>query len=370
MTFLLRKETSTKEKALRNPEALGNQSSGVPGFARGHSEQRTKKGKTKMKKRILVTGGAGFIGSHLIESLLADGSQVTCMDDLSTSNFAHTRHLHKNGNFHFIRHDITKPFSLSRKIDEIYNLASPASPKAYQEMPLKTLFTNSLGLYNALKVARKHRAKLLYTSTSEVYGDPKISPQHEGYYGYVNPIGPRSCYDESKRFGESLLVNFAHQFKTDAKIVRIFNTYGPQMKIDDGRAVPNFIYQCLKEEDITIYGNGAQTRSFCYVSDMVSGLRKMMASSIVADPINIGNPDEYYSILQVAKKIKNMTNSSSKVIHGKMPQDDPVKRKPDITKARKLLKWEPKVNLDKGLKLTINWFKEHLQEYHHRHTPR
>lgn len=318
-----------------------------------------------MKKRILVTGGAGFIGSHLIESLLADGSQVICMDDLSTSNPVHIKRLHSDGNFRFVKHDVVQPYSISRKVDEIYHLASPASPKAYQEMPIKTLFTNSIGLHNALKVARKHRAKLLYSSTSEVYGDPKVSPQHEGYYGYVNPIGPRSCYDESKRFGESLLVNFSRTFKVDAKIVRIFNTYGPQMKIDDGRAVPNFIYQSLKEEDITIYGNGNQTRSFCYISDMVSGLKSMMASSIIAEPVNIGNPKEYCSILQLAQRIKKMTGAGSKIIYGKMPKDDPIKRKPDISKAKKLLGWQPKVNLDKGLGITIDWFREHLKEYHH-----
>lgn len=313
-----------------------------------------------MAKTILVTGGAGFIGSHLVESLLKEGHNVICVDDLSTGNMVHVKSLQSNGNFRFIKHDIINPFNISRKVDEIYNLASPASPKAYQEMPIKTLFTNSVGLHNVLKIARKHKAKLLHTSTSEVYGDPKISPQHEGYYGYVNPTGPRSCYDEGKRFGESLLVNFSKAFGVDTKIVRIFNTYGPKMKVDDGRAVPNFIYQCLKGIDITIYGNGNQTRSFCYVSDMVSGLKRLMASNSNADPVNIGNPNEYYSIIQLAKKIKDLTGSNSKLIYGKMPKDDPIKRKPDITKAKRLLKWKPKVDIDSGLRKTIKWFRENM----------
>lgn len=315
-----------------------------------------------MSKTILVTGGAGFIGSHLCEALLKEGHHVICIDDLSTASLSNLYFLKNNGKarFRFIKHNIIKPFNISRKIDEIYNLASPASPKSYQSMPIKTLFSNSIGLYNILKLARKHKAKVLYTSTSEVYGDPKISPQHEGYYGYVNPTGPRSCYDESKRFGESLLINFSHKFKIGAKIARIFNTYGPRMKVNDGRAVPNFIYQCLKGLDITIYGNGNQTRSFCYVSDMVEALKKLMDSDVSAEPINLGNPKEYYTIIQLAKLIKKLTKSKSRLTYNPLPKDDPVKRRPSIEKAKKLLKWQPKVDIKKGLKKTIVWFKKNM----------
>lgn len=312
------------------------------------------------KKNILVTGGAGFIGSYLVESLLNDGHKVICVDDLSTSGFTHVRPFRNNGNYRFVKHDIVRPFNLIQKIDEIYNLASPASPKAYQTMPIKTLFTNSIGLHNMLRIARRHNARVLHASTSEVYGDPKIFPQHEDYYGYVNPTGPRSCYDEGKRFGESLLINYSKNFGVDVRIARIFNTYGGRMKVDDGRAIPNFISQCLNGTDITIYGNGNQTRSFCYVSDMVDGLRRLMASNINGEPVNLGNPDEYCSIIQLARMIKKITKSPSKVIYGKMPKDDPIKRKPDITKAKKLLGWQPEVKLDEGLKLAIDWFKDHL----------
>lgn len=321
--------------------------------------QENKKTKNKMKN-ILVTGGAGFIGSHLCESLLKEGHNVICVDDLSTANFSHTSFLRNNENFRFIKHDIIKPFKISSKLDEIYNLASPASPKAYQTMPIKTLLSNSVGLHNTLNIARKHNAKLLHTSTSEVYGDPKISPQHEGYYGYVNPTGPRSCYDEGKRFGESLIINYSKAFNVEAKIVRIFNTYGPRMKIDDGRAIPNFIYQCLKGENVTIYGNGNQTRSFCYVSDMIAGLKKLMASDINASPVNLGNPEEHYSIIKIAQIIKKLTNSKSKLAYNSLPKDDPIKRRPDIKKAKRLLKWKPKVNIEKGLKQTIKWFEENI----------
>ncbi|OYT41857.1 hypothetical protein B6U80_00380 [Candidatus Pacearchaeota archaeon ex4484_26] len=311
-------------------------------------------------KTILVTGGAGFIGSHLCESLLKEGHNVICVDDLSTADFSHINSFHNRKNFRFIKHDITKPFNITNKVDEIYNLACPASPKAYQTMPIKTLFTSSIGLYNTLNIAKKHNAKILHASTSEVYGDPKVSPQDESYYGYVNPTGPRSCYDEGKRFGESLLINYSKAFHIQAKIARIFNTYGPKMKIDDGRAIPNFIYQCLKGEDITIYGNGFQTRSFCYVSDMVNGLKKLMASDTNADPVNLGNPKEHYSIIKVAQIIKKLTKSSSKLSYDPLPKDDPIKRRPSIDKAKKLLKWYPKVNLEKGLKQTIAWFRENI----------
>ncbi len=311
-------------------------------------------------KTILVTGGAGFIGSHLCASLLKDGNKVICVDDLCTGELSNIKELMKNKNFKFIKHDIIKPFNVRGKIDEIYNLASPASPKAYQDMPLKTLFTNSTGLHNMLILAHKHKAKILHASTSEVYGDPKVSPQSEDYYGYVNPTGPRSCYDESKRFSESLLINFSHKYGIDAKIVRIFNTYGPKMKVNDGRAVPNFIYQCLKNIDITIYGNGNQTRSFCYISDMVDGLKKLMASPINAEPVNLGNPYEYCSIIQLAERIKKLTRSNSKLIYDKLPKDDPIKRKPSIEKAKRLLKWNPKVKMEEGLQFTIKWFKKNL----------
>ena len=310
--------------------------------------------------RVLVTGGAGFIGSFLCERLLNEGHEVICLDNLSTGKKSNIEHLLANPKFHFIEHDITKPIDLG--VDYVFHLASPASPSDYQKLPIETAMANSLGTFNTLELARKNEARFLLASTSEVYGNPLEHPQNEDYFGNVNCLGPRSCYDESKRFAETLTMSFHRRYGLDIRIARIFNTFGPRSRLDDGRAIPNFIVQSLTGEPITVYGDGKQTRSFCYVSDMVDGLMKLMLEeNLSGEVVNLGNPDER-TILSVAELIKEMTKSSSEIVFKPLPEDDPTRRKPDITKARKLLDWEPKTGFTTGLKKTIEWFKEELEK--------
>ena len=305
--------------------------------------------------RILVTGGAGFIGSHLCEYLLKQKHQVICMDNLITGNMNNIKHLLNNKNFEFIQHDVTNYINLKGELDYMLHFASPASPIDYQRIPIQTLKVGSLGTHNTLGLALAKNAKFLLASTSEVYGDPLVNPQPESYWGNVNPIGVRGCYDESKRFAEALTMAYHRVHKLDTKIVRIFNTYGPRMRPDDGRAIPTFIKQALKNEPLTVFGDGNQTRSFCYITDLIIGIYKVMNSNING-PINLGNPDEK-TILGLANRIIELTNSRSEIIFKPLPADDPKVRRPDITKARRLLKWEPKISLESGLKNTITWFK-------------
>jgi UDP-glucuronate decarboxylase len=306
-------------------------------------------------KKILVAGGAGFVGSNLCAYLVKRGYSVFCLDNLSSGRKANINNLLKFKNFKFIKADVVKPVNL--KVHEIYHLASLASPPFYQKFPIATWQANTLGTLNLLKLAKKNKAKFLFASTSEVYGDPKIHPQTESYWGNVNPVGIRSCYDESKRAGESLAMDFYRQFKTQIKIVRIFNTYGPHMSEKDGRVVSNFIVQSLQNKPITVYGSGRQTRSFQYVDDLIFGLVKMMQSKNFTGPVNLGNPKEF-TISDLAKKIIGISGSKSKIIFKPLPEDDPKQRRPDISLALKKLNWEPKVNLDMGLKSTIQYFKK------------
>ncbi len=306
-------------------------------------------------KRILVTGGAGFVGSHLCERLLKQGDDVICVDNFFTSSRDNVRHLLTNPYFELIRHDIVAPILL--EVDEIYNLASPASPIHYQYNPIKTVKTNVLGSINMLGLARRVKARFLQASTSEVYGDPKTHPQSESYWGNVNPIGVRSNYDEGKRVAETLTMDYHRQNKVDIKIVRIFNTYGDRMALNDGRVISNFIVQALRNEDLTVYGDGTQTRSFCFISDLVEGLVKMMASpDDFIGPVNMGNPEEY-KIIDLAEKIIKLTNSKSKISFKPLPADDPIQRCPNIELARSRLGWEPKVELEAGLRTTIEYFR-------------
>lgn len=306
-------------------------------------------------KRILVTGGAGFLGSHLCERLLKDKCEVICVDNLFTGNKSNIRHLLGDFNFEFIRHDITQPLYL--EVDEIYNMACPASPVHYQYNPIKTAKTCVLGAFNMLGLAKRVHARILQASTSEVYGDPKVHPQPESYRGYVNPIGIRSCYDEGKRMAETLFFDYHRMHEVDIKVARIFNTYGPRMAVDDGRVVSNFIVQALRGEDITVYGDGTQTRSFCYVDDLIEGLIRLMNSpKKVYGPVNIGNPGEF-TMLELAELIIRLTGSNSKIVFKPLPQDDPTLRKPQISLAQQELGWEPCINLENGLKETIDYFK-------------
>jgi UDP-glucuronate decarboxylase len=308
-----------------------------------------------MRKRILVTGGAGFLGSHLVEKLLAQGHDVTCVDNYFTGDKHNIAHLIGNPYFEVIRHDVTMPFYI--EVDEIYNLACPASPVHYQFNPIKTIKTSVMGAINMLGLAKRIHAKILQASTSEVYGDPEVHPQTETYWGHVNPIGSRSCYDEGKRCAESLFMNYHHQNNVRIKIMRIFNTYGPRMHPNDGRVVSNFIVQALKNEDITIYGNGSQTRSFCYVDDLLEGMVRLMnTGDEFFGPVNVGNPGEF-TILELAEKVLRLTGSHSKLIFMPLPEDDPMQRQPDISLARKELGWEPEIQLEEGLKKTIDYFK-------------
>ncbi len=309
-------------------------------------------------KRILVTGGAGFIGSHLCKRLVEEKHDVICMDNLFTGSKANIYNLLDYKNFEFIRHDVTKEILL--EVDQIYNLACPASPIHYQYNPIKTIKTSVIGAINMLGLAKRVNARILQASTSEVYGNPTVHPQPEEYWGNVNPIGIRSCYDEGKRAAETLFFDYHRQNNVDIKVIRIFNTYGPNMNKNDGRVVSNFIGQALKGDDITIYGNGTQTRSFCYVDDLVDGMYKMMNSREgLTGPINLGNPSEF-SMLELAEKIIALTNSSSKIVFKELPQDDPTQRKPIIKLAEKELKWHPIVGIDEGLKRTITYFNDLL----------
>ncbi|MEO0571313.1 MAG: UDP-glucuronic acid decarboxylase family protein [Bacteroidota bacterium] len=312
-------------------------------------------------KRILVTGGAGFVGSHLCERLLSEGNEVVCMDNYFTGRKTKIVHLMDNPYFELIRHDVTLPYFI--EVDEIYNLACPASPVHYQYNPIKTIKTSVLGAINILGLAKRIKAKVLQASTSEVYGDPEVHPQPEDYWGHVNPIGIRSCYDEGKRCAESLFVNYHNSNDVLVKIIRIFNTYGPRMEPDDGRVVSNFIMQALQGQDITVFGDGTQTRSFQYVSDLVDGMIKMMdTEDDFIGPINIGNPGEF-TMLELAENIIDITGSKSKIIHLPLPSDDPMQRKPDIRLAQeKLVGWIPKVELREGLTETINYFDGMLQD--------
>lgn len=312
------------------------------------------------RKRILVTGGAGFIGSHLIDRLLGQGHEVLCADNLFTGTRRNIDHLHAEPRFEFMRHDVT--FPLYVEVDEIYNLACPASPVHYQHDPVQTTKTSVHGAINVLGLAKRLKAKVFQASTSEVYGDPAIHPQVESYWGNVNPIGPRSCYDEGKRCAETLFFDYHRQHGVEIKVLRIFNTYGPRMHPADGRVVSNFIVQALRGEDITIYGDGSQTRSFCFVDDLVEGIIRMMATGPdVTGPINLGNPGEF-TMLELAEHVIRLTGSASKIVHRPLPQDDPRQRQPDISVAKKLLDWEPTVNLEAGLKKTIDYFVKLIAE--------
>ncbi len=303
-------------------------------------------------KRILITGGAGFIGSHLSERLLNEGNDIICLDNFFTGSKNNIRHLIGNNRFELVRHDIIKDYFA--EVDQIYNLACPASPVHYQYNPIKTMKTSVMGIINMLGLAKRCRAGILQASTSEVYGDPKIHPQIESYWGNVNPIGLRSCYDEGKRCAETLMTDYHRQNNVDIRIARIFNTYGPKMALDDGRVVSNFIVQALKNEPVTVYGDGSQTRAFCYVSDMVDALIRLMNSDYTK-PVNLGNPEEH-TILDFAKIIIELSNSKSEIIFKELPSDDPVQREPNISLAKDLLGWEPKTPLKDGLLKTIEYF--------------
>ena len=305
--------------------------------------------------KILVTGGAGFIGSHLCKKLINDNNTVVCVDNFSTGNISNIKELLENKNFIFIEHDVTIPFDID-EVDQIYNLACPASPVHYQNNPVKTIETNILGTINVLNIARKNKARILQASTSEVYGDPAQHPQSENYWGNVNPIGMRACYDEGKRVAETLFFDYHRQYGVDIKVIRIFNTYGPNMQQNDGRVISNFIIQAINNSDITIYGDGKQTRSFCYVDDLIEGMISFMNnSSDMTGPLNIGNPCEI-TINDLAELIVSLTNSYSKIINFSAQEDDPKKRKPDISLANNILNWEPKIDLQEGLKKTIEYF--------------
>lgn len=308
-------------------------------------------------KRVLVTGGGGFIGSHLVEALLRQGHEVLCLDNFFTGSKANVYHLLGQPRFELIRHDVVEPILL--EVDQIYNLACPASPVHYQYNPVKTVKTNVLGTLNMLGLAKRVKARILQASTSEVYGDPQVHPQTEDYWGHVNPIGLRSCYDEGKRLAETLMFDYHRMSGVDIRVARIFNTYGPRMAVNDGRVVSNFVVQALKGEPITVYGQGSQTRSFCYIDDMVSGLMALMEAEDFSGPVNLGNPGEF-TILELARKVVAMTGSASEIIFAPLPADDPVQRRPDITLARRRLGWEPRVTLDQGLQPTIADFRQRL----------
>lgn len=305
--------------------------------------------------RTLITGGAGFLGSHLCDFLLARGHEVICIDNLSTGNIDNIEHLHQE-QFTFIKQDVTEYLYIKGPIDYILHLASPASPVDYQRMPIQTLKVGSLGTHKALGLAKEKKAVFLLASTSEVYGDPLVHPQKEDYWGNVNPIGPRGVYDEAKRFAEAMTMAYRRYHGISTRIARIFNTYGPRMRLHDGRVVPQFIYQVLTNKPLTVYGSGCQTRSFCFISDLIQGIYNLLVSN-VSDPVNIGNPNEM-TILQLAELLLTLTGNKSEIRYESLPQDDPQTRRPDITKARTLLNWEPEIPLEEGLKTTIEWFKD------------
>jgi len=311
-------------------------------------------------KNILVTGGAGFLGGHLCRTLLNQSHRVFCVDNFFSGRVGNIADLQSNDKFTLIEHDIVNPLAIDGPLDEVYNLACIASPIGYQQKPIETMLVCSLGVKNVLDLALAKKAKFLQTSTSEVYGDPQEHPQKETYWGHVNPIGARSCYDEGKRFAESLITNYHHQYGLDTKLIRIFNTYGPNMHPSDGRVISNFISQALAGKEMTVYGGGRQTRSFCYVSDLIRGLILMMESR-ENGPINLGNPGEF-TILELAQIIGRITDSSSVIIHLDLPCDDPVRRRPDITLASNLLGWQPEISLEEGLKLSLPYFKSILKD--------
>jgi len=311
--------------------------------------------------RILVTGGSGFVGSHLCEKLLDQGHQVICLDNFFTSDKENIEHLLSNENFQLLEHDIIEPFVVEEKVDQVYNLACPASPIHYQKNPVRTIKANTVGMINVLGFARKHGARILQASTSEVYGDPEVHPQTEDYRGNVSTIGPRACYDEGKRCAETLCFDYKRMHGMEIKVVRIFNTYGPRMALDDGRVVSNFILQALRGDDITVYGSGEQTRSFCYVDDLVKGLIKMMNSNVeFTGPVNLGNPKEF-TIKELADLVIEAIDSTSKLVYKELPKDDPQKRRPDISLAKKELDWEPVIPLKDGLEKTIEYFKNKVK---------
>ena len=311
--------------------------------------------------RILITGGAGFLGSHLSDRMLAEGHTVIAMDNLVTGNTDNIAHLAGNRNFTFVHHDVSNYIYIQGDLDAILHFASPASPVDYLGLPIPTLKVGSLGTHNALGLALAKGARLLLASTSEVYGDPLVHPQIEDYWGHVNPIGPRGVYDEAKRFAEAMTMAYHRYHNVDTRIIRIFNTYGPRMRLNDGRVVPNFIKQALDGEQLTVYGDGSQTRSFCFVSDLVDGIYRLLMSE-EHEPVNIGNPAEI-TILQFAEKINELTGNTAGIQFKPLPKDDPKQRQPNIDKARRTLGWDPKVNLDEGMERTIGWFKENLDKY-------
>ncbi len=304
--------------------------------------------------RILVTGGAGFLGSHLCDRLLADGDEVICLDNLFTGRKENIAHLLSNPRFEFLRHDVVDPFKV--EVDQIYNLACPASPPHYQYNPIKTVKTSVMGAINCLGLAKRVQARVLQASTSEVYGDPQVHPQTEAYWGHVNPVGRRSCYDEGKRCSETLFFDYHRQNRVDIRVARIFNTYGPRMLADDGRVVSNFIVQALRGENLTVFGDGTQTRSFCYVDDLIEALVRLMRQTEIVGPVNLGNPDEF-SMLRLAELTLKLVGGKSKIVHEPLPSDDPKQRCPDIALARRHLDWQPRVPLEEGLKRTIAYFK-------------
>jgi UDP-glucuronate decarboxylase len=308
---------------------------------------------------VLVTGGAGFLGSHLCDRLIEQGKDVICVDNFFTGNKRNIAHLIGHPRFEVIRHDIVHPLYL--EVNEIYNLACPASPVAYQYNPIKTIKTSTVGMVNVLGLAKRCRAKVLHASTSEVYGDPSVHPQVEEYWGNVNPLGPRSCYDEGKRIAESLCINYHHSHKVPIRIIRIFNTYGPRMDPNDGRVISNFINQALRGEPITIYGDGQQTRSFCYVDDLISGFLKMMEQEETTGPVNLGNPVEN-TMLELAEAVLQHVDSDSQLVYEPLPQDDPKQRCPDITKAKTMLNWEPRVSLQEGLGKTVEYYQQLMNQ--------
>jgi len=305
--------------------------------------------------RTLVTGGAGFLGSHLCDYLIKKGHYIICMDNLVTGSSDNLRHIDSD-KFIFIKHDITKYIEIEEDLDFIFHFASPASPVDYLRYPIKTLKVGALGTHNVLGLTKAKKARILLASTSEVYGDPEVHPQNEDYWGNVNPVGPRGVYDEAKRFAEAITMAYHRKHNIETRIARIFNTYGTRMRKDDGRVIPTFTYQALKGEDITVFGDGNQTRSFCHVSDMIEGIYRLMISDYIL-PINLGNPDEM-TILEFANYMKKITNSKSKIVFHPLPENDPKTRKPDISKAKKILEWEPKISFEEGIKEFIKWFKK------------
>lgn len=310
------------------------------------------------KKVVVITGGAGFIGSHLCDKLIKEDFKVICLDNLITSSTGNIKYLLKDKNFRFIKHNVTKYIDIRGKVDYVLHFASPASPVDYLKFPIQTLKVGSLGTHNVLGLCKEKRAKFMLASTSEIYGDPLVHPQPESYWGHVNCVGVRGCYDEAKRFSEAITMAYHRVHRLDTKIVRIFNTYGPRMRINDGRVIPNFIYQAINNKPITVYGQGKQIRSFCYISDLIEGIYKLILSGI-NEPLNLGNPREF-TIIELANLILKLTKSKSKIIFRPLPEDDPKQRQPDISQAKRLLKWQPKIKLEEGLRMTMEWFKTEI----------